>query len=489
MPVRAWMHDVTFLLPPSLDELVGPDHPVRFVAQVVEQIGPGLLAEWGVTPGGTIEGKPSYHVLMLLNVWLYGFMTGVRSTRKLETACREQIPYLWLTGHQRPDHNTLWRFYKTRRASLRVLFKKTVRVAVEAGLVDLAVQAVDGTKMAGNASKDRTFSRKGLDRLAERTAAAIADLEAQNETGGDDSPPRLPPGLTEWVQREQAVKAALLRLDADTDLNQVNLTDGDAVLMKGRGGFVAGYNAQAMVASLALDRTDVTGRFLTAEAVTTDVDDHAQLIALLDLAIANTGQPVPSVLADGGYHSGAVVVGCEERGQVVIMPESSTKKGEPPRPYHQDAFCYDQKTDAYTCPQGQILPFASLKHHKRGVTRVYHGNPAVCRACPVFGSCTTDTRHGRMLQIGPENDALVKHRGWMATEWAKALSRRRKVLPEPVFGIIKEQRGFRRFLLRGFHAVEAEWSLITTGFNLRTLAKVWRFDRAANKPSFVGLFH
>jgi transposase len=488
MPVRPWMHDLTYLLPLSLDELVGSDHPVRFVAEVVDQVGPGLLAQWGVTESGKVEGRPSYHVLMLLSVWLYGFMTGVRSTRKLEAACREQIPYLWLTGNQRPDHNTLWRFYQARRDSMRALFKTTVRVAVEAGLVDLALQAVDGTKIAGNASKERTYDRAGLERLAERTAAAIADLEAQNRTGGEEGPPRMPPGLHDMERQQETVKAALQRLAAEDDLKQVNLTDGDARLMQGRGAFVAGYNAQAMAAALLLAPTEVTGRLLTAEAVTTDVDDHAQLLPMLDAAIENTGQPVPAVATDGGYHSGEVLVACHERGQVVVMPESSTKKGQPAHPYHQDAFRYDPTTDCFTCPQGHVLWFASLKKRPKGVTRVYHGSPTVCRACPAFGICTTDQRHGRMVQVSPTYDALKEHRIWMATPEAQALARRRKVLPEPVFGILKEQRGLRRFLLRGLRAVQAEWSLMLTGFNLRTLWKVWRFYQATRKPSFVGFF-
>ena len=77
-------------------------------------------------------------------------MTGVRSSRKLEAACRDQIPYLWLTGWQHPDHNTLWRFYQAHRGAMRTLMKCTVGTAVEMGLVDLAVQAVDGTKIPGN---------------------------------------------------------------------------------------------------------------------------------------------------------------------------------------------------------------------------------------------------------------------------------------------------------------------------------------------------
>ena len=85
-------------------------------------------------------------------MWLYGFMTGVRLCRKLEVACRDQIPYLWLTGWQRPDHNTLWRFYKSHRQSMRKLLKRTVQTAVRMDLADLALQAVDGTKVGANAT-------------------------------------------------------------------------------------------------------------------------------------------------------------------------------------------------------------------------------------------------------------------------------------------------------------------------------------------------
>ena len=101
----------------------------------------------------------------MLCVWLYGFMTKVRSCRKLEAACRDQIPFLWLTGWQHPDHNTLWRFYQGHRQGMRELFKRTVRTAVSLDLVDLAVQAVDGTKVAGNAAASRTYTGKQLSQL------------------------------------------------------------------------------------------------------------------------------------------------------------------------------------------------------------------------------------------------------------------------------------------------------------------------------------
>ena len=101
-----------WLLPPSLDELLPLDHPARFVAEFVDVLDKEGWAELGVEIEGDPLGAPAYHPRALLCVWLYGFMTGVRSCRKLEAACRDQISYLWLTGWQHPDHNTLWRFYK-----------------------------------------------------------------------------------------------------------------------------------------------------------------------------------------------------------------------------------------------------------------------------------------------------------------------------------------------------------------------------------------
>ena len=173
--------------------------------------------ELGVEMNGDRLGAPAYDPRALLCVWLYGFMTGVRSCRKLEAACRVQIPYLWLTGWQQPDHNTLWRFYKEHRQAMRRLFERTVRTAVAMHLVDpvsstgqaLAVQAVDGTKVAANATRDRTYDAERGRRLLDRLENAIEDLEAQNE-GGEDTPPST-------CQKSWPTKRALERTGAAGD--------------------------------------------------------------------------------------------------------------------------------------------------------------------------------------------------------------------------------------------------------------------------------
>ena len=199
------------MLPPTLDELIPADHPARFVDAYLDGLGRDDWAGLGVDTDGNPMGAPAYHPRALLSVWLYGFMTGVRSTRKLEAACRDQIPYLWLTGWQRPDHNTLWRFYKNHRQAMRNLFKHTVRTAFRMELVDLAVQAVDGTKVRANAANDRTYDDEALRRLSKRLKRTICDLEAQNEAGEDAAPANLP---QELAGREELRERMVGRRDA-----------------------------------------------------------------------------------------------------------------------------------------------------------------------------------------------------------------------------------------------------------------------------------
>ena len=192
VPLRDMPREQAWLLPSSLDELLPLDHPARFVAEFVDALDREDWKELGVEIEGDPLGAPAYHPRALLSVWLYGFMTGIRSSRKLEAACRDQIPYLSLTGWQHPDHNTLWRFYKDHHQAMRSLIKRTVRTAVAMELVDLAVQAVDGTKVAANASSGRSYDAEGLATLLERLDRAIAELEDQNEGETDRAPVQLP---------------------------------------------------------------------------------------------------------------------------------------------------------------------------------------------------------------------------------------------------------------------------------------------------------
>lgn len=469
MPVRPLHREQAWLLPPRVDDLLSSDHPVYFVAAFVDALDTTTWLELGVEPEGEDLGAPAYHPRLLLSVWLYGFMTGVRSSRKLEAACREQLPYLWLTAMQTPDHNTLWRFYQEHRVGMRKLLKRTVRTAVAAGLVDLALQAVDGSKVGGNAAKDRIYDAEGLKRLLARTEAAIADLEAQNRTSAGELPARLPQELRRQEKLRDKIRQALH--DVEAEEGRTNLTDSDAVLLKGRNGFVAGYNAQTMVSPLKAGASEDKRFLITAAEVSQEPDDHAELLRMLEVSEENLGQRPETTLADAGYHSGQNLSVCDERGQTVVMPEAQARALT--SPFHKDAFIYDSDSDTYTCPLGQSLRYTDSKRDHRGrPVRRYRADAAICRACPAFGSCTKDSRHGRALEVGPDEAALRRHRGLMASAEARSLYKRRRELNEPAFGIIKEQQAGRRFLLRGLANVGAEWSLLAIAFNLRVLARI-----------------
>ena len=481
MPYRPLTREQVWLMPPSLDEVIPLDHPARFVAAFVEELDREDWAELGIDIDGEALGAPAYHPEQLLSVWIYGFMTKVRSSRKLESACREQLPYLWLSGWQKPDHNTLWRFYQRNREGLRKLFKRTVRTAVRMGLVDLAVQAVDGTKVAANVAKARTYDEKGLARLLERTEAAIKDLEAQNRTGGEEIPACLPKELSQAKALREKVQQALEGVRTEEGKGQINLTDVDAKLMKTGSGFIAGYNAQTVVSPLKVSEGAVGGFLITATEVVTDQSDNAQLTPMLEQASENTGQSADLTLADAGYHSTENLAACAEREQAIVMPESQQRALT--NPYHKDAFSYEPETDSYRCPEGQRLRFSGVKRRRRrgGSARIYRGSGAVCRECPAFGICTKNRQQGRSLQIGQHDDLLRQHRSWMDSADAKEAYRKRKQLSEPVFGILKEQLGIRRFLLRGLEKVRAEWDLLATAFNLRTLLKVWQLSSPSER--------
>jgi transposase len=474
MPIRSFDRQQAWLLPPTLEDLIPADHSVRFIAEFVDSLDQQVWFDLEIKLEGESLGAPAYHPKALLGVWLYGFMTGIRSSRKLEAACRDQIPYLWLTGWQHPDHNTLWRFYKAHRQPMRKLLKQTVVTAVELKLIDLAVQAVDGTKIAANAARDRNYDANELLRLLGRTDKAIAAMEAQNEQDTDPSLPKLPEEFRQAQVLREKIRNALTHLKEDKNLKRVNLTDHDAQLMKGIGGIITGYNAQAMVSPFTQVGDDRDGMLITAADVVNTAADSGQLIPMLKQAEQLTGERVSITLADGGYHTAVNLEAGQDRGQTMVMAEryGNTQKN----PYFKDQFKYNPDTDSYLCPEGCYLHFRGMRRNKGDTLkqiRVYYASRTDCRTCSAYGICTRDTHSGRALWIGPSDILLRQHRQWMKTEEARKLYARRQQLIEPVFGIIKEQLVVRRFLLRGLANVQAEFTLLATAFNLKMLSRMW----------------
>jgi transposase len=274
---------------------------------------------------------------------------------------------------------------------------------------------------------------------------------------------------------KQKIRKAMHYLGQHPKLKRVNLTDEDAQLMQGRNNIITGYNAQTIVPPLDVETAGATGMLITATKVVNTAADSGQLSSMLERAEEVTGERVPTTLADGGYHTIANLEIGEQRGQILVMPERHQEALKDA--YFKDQFIYDSSSDEYICPQRQRLHFQGLRRGKGlnpGQYRVYSASRTSCRLCPAFGVCTRDKHGGRALWIGSSDRLLNKHRQWMQTAEARRIYARRQQLSEPVFGILKDQMGVRRFMLSGLTNVCAEFSLMASAFNLKTLYRVWR---------------
>ena len=324
--------------------------------------------------------------------------------------------------------------------------------------------------MVANTSVNRSYDAEGLRGLLERLERAIADLEAQNEAGEGAAAAHLPEELADKEVLREQVRQAMDDLTSQKRHKRINLTDPEARLMKGRQGIVAGYNAQAMVSPMETDG-GATSMLVTAVDVVDAANDNALLTPMLEQAEETTGTKSQMTLADAGYFAASHVAECVRRGQQVAVSEARQRFLEDP--YHKDRFTYNEQSDSFTCRQGQTLKFVRIQRTNGVPLRLYRASGVVCQACSAFGVCTSSSETGRSLAIGPHDTVLRRHRAWMSTPAAKEAYGLRKQLVEPVFGIIKEQQGARRFLLRGLANVAAEWTMLATAFNLRTLWRVW----------------
>jgi len=468
MPQLPFSRDQVFLIPPSLDDWLAADHPARFVAVWLDEL---TGAEWsalGIDREPARTGEKRYAPEALLAIWVYGFMVGIRSSRALEAACRDQVPFRWLSGNQQPDHNTLARFYQRHRRQLRHLFQRSVQTAVHAGLVDFALQAVDGTKIAANAAGDRMLTADKLDELAAKVEAAIADLDAQATASEPSGPPAMPPALRDAHALRERVRQASAMVAVPGGPKKANVTDPDAHQMKRKGTILPAYNAQAVVARVPGDGEHPDGRLIVAAAVRTRADDHGILETLIDQATAHTGTPAAVTVADAGYHDGVMLQTCAARELVVVIPIPKHPAAD--SPYHGDRFIHDPQTNTLTCPEGKTLAYWGQTTSRGGeIADRYGGRKGDCQPCPVKQLCAKDAKRSRVVTRPRSQPARLAHAEWMATEEAQRHRKRRGGLVENVFGTLKTRHNARHWLLRGHEAVQAEWSLLALAYNLRTL--------------------
>jgi transposase len=455
-------YEKQWLFPPSLEELVGRDHPARMVREFLDAQD---LEGLGFKARTAEEGRPNYGAKLLAKAWLYGYMSKIRSTRGVERACMESMGMLWLTGMYSPDHTTLWRFWRDNQKGLRKLFRQLLQVASSMELVGMVLHAVDGTKVFSQASESKGWHRAKLEEKLQKLDEAVDEILKQTEQAGEEGAEcRLPEELQERQQLRDKIRKQVEELNKE-DRDHMQPQDPEARVMKSRTGNKFAYNAQAVV--------DSDSKLIVAADVVSDESDNQQLVPMIDQVEENLGQSAQQTAADAGYLAITGLAEAEEKQHGVLMNLPEPLAGSDKEPYHASRFVYDAENDHCVCPRGELLKFESTKLREK--VQPYQVRVYRCHSyetCPMRWQCSS-SKTGRTVQIHPQHGALVRQREKLKDEAMRALLRRRSETVEAVFGWLKEGMGFRRWTFRGREKVKTQWMFLCTAANLLRLHRHW----------------
>jgi len=453
-----------YLFPPAFEDFVPAEHPARFIREFVECIlaEGGIKLEWREECG---EGRPPYAAALLLRVWLYAYLNGITTTRKVEAACRDNVGMLWLTGLHAPDHNTLWRFWTMNRKQIRRVFRQTVQIAMEAGMISMVLHAVDGTRIQARASSRKAWHRKDLEKFLSRVDQKIARLEAAIESEPERGESWQVPEALQEARTMRAVIEQRLEVIREQEREHYNPADPDAEVMKlASGGTRLAYNAQ--IAS------EEKHSIIVAEQIVTDPADQGLLNPMLDLVEEQLGRMAADTVADGGYNTEQTLVDAHNSERAITLaagpsdPESNSDK-----PYHASRFVFDPSSNTYGCPLGQRLSFDHRK--TKGTDRVVSVyRSSACASCLVLTQCAR-SKNGRTIERSQHHNLVEAHRRRRRSAEGRARLKRRGPVVERVFACIKGALGFVRFGFHGRESVAAQWTWICVAHNLRILLARW----------------
>ncbi len=434
-----------FLLPPSIDEWLPERHLARFVVEVIDGLDLTALSK---SYRGT--GSASYHPAPLLGLIVYGYATGVFSSRKLERATYDLVAFRFITASDHPDHDTIAAFRRRFLPQITALFVQVLSLAREMGVLKLGTVALDGTKIHANASRHKALSYERAGKIEVQLKAEVAELMGKAEAADQADIPdgmSIPEELSRREDRLEKLAAARAKIEARArerfvreqaaheeklkareaktkatgkkpggkppappaeeplPTDQINLTDEDSRIMPmAGGGFEQCYNAQATVAADSL--------LVVAVDVVQAPNDKQQIEPMLEKisALPDALGKAETLLADTGYFSAGNVTACMAVG---IEP---------------------------------LIAMGRQPHH------------------PPLSE--------RFAQVpkAPQNPTPVQamaHR--LSTTQGRKLYALRKQIPEPVFGIVKSVMGFRQFMLRGLDQVRGEWNLVTMAWNMKRM--------------------
>jgi len=445
---RTYQPNQEYLLPPNIHDWLPENHLAYFISETVDNLD---LSEIFKYYEQSDRGNPPYHPSMMTKVILYAYCVGTPSSRKIDKALEEDVPFRVLGAGNFPDFRTISEFRRIHLESLSSLFIQVLELCEEAGMVKLGVVALDGTKMKANASMDKNRKHKKLTEEEERLEKIVKEMFEQAENIDDEEDriygptnrgDEVPKGFRTRKERLERIRKAKKDLEKTQrekqeiyekmiyerkkkeeetgkklrgrkpkkieDINEnktvANTTDPESRIMKTRKSFIQGYNAQAGV--------DCESQVIVAAAVTQEQNDKHQLVSMLNLIRENMGRNPKNTIEDAGYWNQDQINKVDKEIELFIATDKDWKQRE--------------KLRRLPPPRGRIPNNLSLK----------------------------DRMERKLL-----------------TKRGKAIYKMRGCTIEPAFGQIKDSRGLNKFLLRGLNKVNGEWNLICITHNI---LKLWK---------------
>jgi transposase len=498
MAIRDDKMGQSWLLPLSVTDLIRVDHICYLVIAIVNSIDVSELEKkYRFKPG-----NPAYPRRMLLRLLVQAAIDGVWSSRKIDNLAHENMVYMYLAGNEKPDFRTLCKFRSENKELIEAIFKETVIFAKALGILTLGHLSSDGTKTKASASNDNTLNKAEIEAIKEIIEHGIAVDEEEDKLYGDKRGDELPHGLNtqqkiheKLKEIEQAtgrklksVVAKIIEQHALGDENQkeqiiekldkaeeelnksgqsaVSITDPEARFMKNKKGRIeVSYNPQITA--------DHDSGIIVANDVTQDCTDHAQLESQVNSTLENVGElPEDAKMSfDNGYFSSANLRYLETNGLDAYIPDSKQAqemKGNKPKmnPFSKDSFDYDEETDQFLCPGGEILSRKGEYEYNGKPVYAYYG--ANCAECPFRSECAGEGKVRVITSDGYEGERR-RMRAKMRSKAGKEAYKMRKETVEWPFGNIKQNMKFREFMTRGIEKVKIEYNLVCTAHNLKVI--------------------
>ena len=453
------------LFPECLEDWICEDNPVRAVDVFVDALDLAELGFAGIDPEAT--GRPSYHPSVLLKLYIYGYLSRVQSSRRLEREAGRNVEVMWLTGRLAPDHKTIADFRKDNGRAIRKVCAQFVALCREVGLLTNASVAIDGSKFKAVNTRDKNFTRAKMERRLAQIEESVARYLSQLDTADRQEPSEtlaartahLKEKIAKLASEVERLKAIEKQMLAAPD-QQISLTDPDARSMatSGRGSGIVGYNVQVAV--------DTENHLIVTHEVTNTGSDRSQLANIAVQAKEVLGAEHLDAVADRGYYNSTEIKACDDAGIAVTLPKPMTSGAKADGRFGKQDFVYLPTEDVYRCPAGEKLTYRYTNEESGRTLRHYW--TTACPQCPLKSQCTNGPE--RRIKRW-EHEHVLEAVQQRLDKNPQAMRQRRETAEHP-FATLKMRMGATHFLMKRLPKVATEMALHVLAYNLTRVMSI-----------------